>query len=97
MPTDTVEVAVGFPVSASVTADGDVTPFQLPGGRAVTGVHVGPYESLAATYGELTEWAAAEGHELADQMWESYLTDPAAEPDPAGWETRITWPLATPE
>jgi effector-binding domain-containing protein len=93
-PTDTVEVAVGFPVAAPVSADGDVTPFELPGGRVVTGVHVGPYESLGASYGELTEWAASNGHSLAGHMWESYLTDPSAEPDPATWQTRITWPLA---
>jgi effector-binding domain-containing protein len=94
MPTDTVEVAVGFPVSTAVTSDGDVTPFELPGGRAVVGMHVGSYESLEASYRELTEWAAAEGHSLAEHMWESYLTDPRAQPDPASWQTRITWPLA---
>jgi effector-binding domain-containing protein len=94
IPTDTVEVAVGFPVSTTVTPDGDVTPFELPGGRVVTGMHVGPYESLEASYRELTEWAAAEGHSLAGHMWESYLTDPRAQPDPATWQTRITWPLA---
>lgn len=65
MPTDTVEVAVGFPVSATVTPDGDVTPFELPGGQVVTGIHVGSYESLEASYRQLTEWAAAEGHSLA--------------------------------
>jgi effector-binding domain-containing protein len=94
MPTDTVEVAVGFPVAATVTPDGDVTPFELPGGQVVTGMHVGSYESLEASYRELTEWAAAEGHSLAGHMWECYLTDPRAEPDPATWQTRITWPLA---
>jgi effector-binding domain-containing protein len=94
MPTDTVEVAVGFPVAATVTPDGDVLPFELPGGRVVTGIHVGAYERLEASYRELTEWAAAEGHSLAGHMWESYLTDPRAEPDPATWQTRITWPLA---
>ena len=94
MPTDTVEVAVGFPVSAPVTPDGDVTPFELPGGQVVTGVHVGPYERLEATYRELTAWADVEGHSLAGHMWESYLTDPRAEPDPAAWQTRISWPLA---
>ena len=94
MPTDTVAVAVGFPVSAPITPDGDVTTFELPAGRAVTGIHVGPYDSLPATYRELTEWAATEGHPLADHMWESYLTDPQAEPDPATWQTKITWPLA---
>jgi effector-binding domain-containing protein len=96
MPTDTVEVAVGFPVAAPVTADGDVAPFELPGGQVVTGLHVGPYERLEATYRELTEWAAAHGHALAAHMWESYLTDPAVEPDPAGWQTRVTWPVDSP-
>ena len=94
MPTDTVEVAVGFPVSAPVTPEGDVTPFELPGGRVVTGIHLGSYESLETFYRELTEWAAAEGYRLADHMWESYLTDPAAEPEPSRWQTMITWPLA---
>jgi effector-binding domain-containing protein len=94
MPTDTVEVAVGFPVSAPVAPDGGVTPFELPGGRVVTGIHVGAYDRLEATYRELTAWAAAEGHSLAGHMWESYLTDPRAEPDPATWRTRITCPLA---
>ena len=93
MPSDTVEVVVGFPVSAPVTPEGDVTPFELPGGRVVTGIHVGSYESLEVTYRELTEWAAAEGHSLAGRMWESYLTDPSAQPDPATWQTKITWPL----
>jgi effector-binding domain-containing protein len=57
-------------------------------------MHVGPYERLGSTYGELMAWAAAEGHRLAGQMWESYLSDPRAEPDPAGWQTLITWPLS---
>jgi len=94
MPTDTVEVAVGFPLSGAVAPDGDVGPFELPGGRVVTGVHVGSYETLPGSYRALTEWASAEGHSLAEHMWESYLTDPAAEPNPAAWRTMLTWPLA---
>lgn len=94
MPTDTIEVVVGFPVAAPIAPDGDVEPFELPGGQVVTGVHVGPYEALETTYGELTAWAKAEGHALAEHMWESYLSDPRTEPDPATWQTKIAWPLA---
>jgi hypothetical protein len=31
---------------------------------------------------------------MAEGMWESYLSDPSAEPDPATWRTQLTWPLA---
>jgi effector-binding domain-containing protein len=93
-PSATVEVAVGFPVSAPVAPDADVVAFELPGGRVVTGIHVGPYERLEVSYGELAEWAATEGYSLAPHMWETYLTDPRAEPDPAAWQTRMVWPLA---
>ncbi|MGZ4726297.1 MAG: GyrI-like domain-containing protein [Acidimicrobiales bacterium] len=94
MPDATVEVVVGFPVSGSVHPDGDVIPFELPGGRAVEAVHVGPYERLEETYRELTAWAASEGLPLAKRMWESYLSDPSVEPDPERLRTAITWPLA---
>lgn len=94
MPSETVEVLVGFPVAAPATPDGDVTAFRLPGGRVVTGVHLGTYDDLARTYDELAAWAAGEGVDLAEHMWESYLSDPETEPDPSTWQTRITWPLA---
>jgi effector-binding domain-containing protein len=93
MPGETVEVAAGFPVSGPVAPTGEVTALELPGGRAVYGVHVGPFETLEQSYRALIDWAAAQGVELADRMWESYLTDPEAEPDPARWQTAITWPL----
>jgi effector-binding domain-containing protein len=93
MPADTVEVVVGFPVASPITADGEVEPFELPGGRAATGTHVGPYEALEKTYEELVAWATAEDLTLAGGMWESYLSDPGAEPDPGTWRTLIVWPL----
>jgi effector-binding domain-containing protein len=94
MPDATVEVVVGFPISGVMEPHGEVIPFELPGGPAVTAVHVGPYERLEETYRELSGWASSEGIQLSDQMWESYLSDPSAEPDPQMWRTAITWPLA---
>lgn len=76
------------------TADGEVEPFELPGGRVVTGTLVGPYDGLAQTYGQLAAWAESEGLTLAEGVWESYLSDPSAEPDPKTWRTLIVWPLA---
>ncbi|HRA35196.1 MAG TPA: GyrI-like domain-containing protein [Acidimicrobiales bacterium] len=94
MPGDTVAVLVGFPVAGPISADGEVEPFELPGGRVVTGTHVGPYDGLAQTYEELVAWSQAEGLTLAEGMWETYVSDPSAEPDPNTWRTLIVWPLA---
>ncbi len=94
MPADTVAVVVGFPVAAAIMAEGEVEPFELPGGRVVTATHVGPYDALAQTYEELVAWARGEGLTLAEGMWETYVSDPSAEPDPSTWRTLITWPLA---
>jgi effector-binding domain-containing protein len=93
MPGATVEVAAGFPIGAPIDEAEGVSLVHLPGGRAVTAVHQGPYDTLEQSYTELTQWVQAEGLELGEGMWESYLSDPDAEPDPANWLTRITWPL----
>lgn len=93
MPTDVVEVAAGFPVSGTVEPSGDVVPMELPGGRAVTTVHVGPYDSMDKTYSQVRTWMAAQGLTPADHVWEVYLSDPSTEPDPSTWRTRIVWPV----
>lgn len=48
MPTDSVDVAAGFPIDAPVAAADGTEPYELPGGKAVELLHVGTYESLSA-------------------------------------------------
>lgn len=94
LPTDTVTVEAGVAVSREIAASGDVVPSQLPGGRVATAVHVGPYDTLERTYAELQQWVTEQGITPAPgPMWETYLTDPQAEPDPARWETRVFQPV----
>ena len=93
MPTDVVVVEAGFPVSTRIEPSGEVHPLELPGGRAVVTVHVGPYETMAQTYTELQQWMADQGFQPAGAAWECYLSDPQTEPDPAKWNTRIVWPV----
>lgn len=94
MPTETVTVEAGFPVSSPTEAHGDAHRIVLPGGRAVQTTHVGPYDTMEKTYNDLQSWMADQGVEPAVGMWESYLSDPEVEPDPTTWRTRIIWPLA---
>lgn len=94
MPTDTVDVGVGFPTDRPVVDADGVTGFAAPGGRAVQVLHVGTYDAMQATYDRLMAWVAAEQLVPGPLMWETYLT----EPDPAAPEatrTLIVWPLAS--
>ncbi|MFB8148134.1 GyrI-like domain-containing protein [Microbacterium sp. NPDC056003] len=92
MPGATVDVEAGFPVLTPVTPDGEVAPGVLPGGQVVEAVHVGPYDTLTQTYALVEQFFAATGRTAGEVMWESYLSDPAEEPDPATWRTLISWP-----
>ena len=93
MPSETVDVEAGFPVAAPIQPGDGVVASSLPGGRAVESVHIGPYDTLSETYGEVQRRIEAEGLRPASDMWESYLSDPETKPDPAYWRTRVVWPV----
>ena len=94
MPSTTVDVEAGFPVTAPLEPDGEVVPGALPGGRAVEAVHVGPYDTMGETYGQVEQWMVGQRLVPGDLVWESYLSDPEREPDPATWRTVIHWSVA---
>ena len=93
-PGETVDVEAGFPVAATIAAEGIVVPGILPAGRVVETVHVGSYETMHRSYSEMEHHFADAGLKPGSIMWESYLSDPAAEPDPRMWQTRICWPVS---
>jgi effector-binding domain-containing protein len=93
MPSDTVDVAAGFPVNAPIETDGAVVPQELPGGRVVQVLHVGSYDSLAQTYDRLSAWMREQRLPETGIMWESYLNEPQPD-DPESTRTLITWTTA---
>lgn len=92
-PDALVDVEAGFPVASAVSPVGTVTPGVLPAGRVVEATHVGPFDTMEATYSEIEHFFAANALTPGDVMWENYLTDPGAEPDPSTWRTQICWPI----
>jgi len=87
-----VDVEAGFPVAGQVRGTGHVVASRLPGGPTATALHVGPYERLEQTYAAVRDEIATGGLQPAPDMWEEYLSDPAAEPDPQTWRTVVHWP-----
>lgn len=92
-PAAMVDVEAGFPVATVITPSGRVIPGSLPAGRVVETFHVGPYDTMESTYSEIEDYFAEEKLHPGSVMWESYLTDPGTEPDPAKWRTEICWPV----
>ena len=94
MPSETVDVEAGVPVAKAPASHADVVVGELPATEAVEAVHVGPYDKLEETYDEMIAWMREHSLTPSDEMWEFYLTDPADEPDPAKWETKVVIPVA---
>lgn len=94
MPTDTVDVAAGFPTARLAEPAEGVTAETLGGGRAARVLHVGSYDAMQQTYGRLTAWMTEQGLVPGPVMWETYLTEPEAGGDQGSMQTLITWPIS---
>ena len=96
-----LQIELAVPVAAPVTASGRVQPGSLPEGKYLALRHTGPYDGLIASNAALQQWARE--HHVEFDTWdtaegsawrsraEHYLTNPAAEPDPAKWEVDVAY------
>lgn len=84
---------VGVPVGRAVEPTGRVKSGSLPAVKAARTVYHGPHEGLGSGWGELQEWVASRELTRAPDLWESYLSDPAAGPDPSTARTELVQPL----
>lgn len=80
-------------VTAPITAAGRVHPSLWPAMKAARTIHHGEYEALPAAWGEFMKWIKTEGLKPTDDLWESYVTGPHSDPDPASWRTELSRPL----
>jgi effector-binding domain-containing protein len=89
--TDRFDVLAGFPVDAPAVDGLEIA--ELPAGEIVSHLHVGPYDTMAASYELLDEWCSHEDFDRPVISWEEYLDGPESSVDPAHWRTRIVYPL----
>jgi effector-binding domain-containing protein len=90
---ETVDLEVGFPADRSVRADGTVVASRLPGGRVARVTHSGSFDGLGESWMRLAGWLRDQGLSPADERWESYVTQPSPEMDPADLRTELYWPV----
>jgi AraC family transcriptional regulator len=82
----TADVEVVIPVARPVDGKGDITCYELPGGKMARIVHRGPYEKLF-------EWIAKNHKKVVGPTREVYLNDPRQVP-PDEILTEIYAPIA---
>jgi effector-binding domain-containing protein len=93
MDSKVFDFEVGVPVDKLVTPKGRVKPGELPAATVARTVYHGPYEGLYSAWAEFGTWIVAQGHKTGPSLWETYLTDPNANPDPSTYLTELTQPL----
>lgn len=84
-----VDIEAGIPVAAPIEVKGRVVNSELPGGRVVTGWHIGPYEKLTGAHNALQQYLKANQLEADGGPWEIYWTDPGMVPDSSKWRTQL--------
>lgn len=82
VPTNQVELEVGFTTATPVTPQGEVSPSELPAGTVARATHAGAYDGLAGSWGALMTWVHEQGRTPAGPMWEVYVTEPTPDTDP---------------
>jgi effector-binding domain-containing protein len=94
-----LDIAVGWPVAAPLKGDKRITADVFPAGRYASLLYTGDYPGLYDANAALIDWAKQQGvvwdsyaSDKGDGFgarFESYLTDPAAEPDRSKHQTLV--------
>ena len=96
VPTDTMDLEVGFPVDRAIEPDGAAETGELPGGQVARVVHAGSFDDLTDAWQRLGVWIGAQGLTPGEPFWEVYLTEPSPDIDPADLRTELNWPVSSP-
>lgn len=81
------------PLAAAIVAVGRVSCLTIPELHAARTIYRGPYEGLAAAWGEFDAWIRSSGFTPAPDLYECYEAGPESSPDPSQWRTELTRPL----
>lgn len=85
------DIAAGMPVGEPIDGAGDIEQHVLPGGKALTALHVGAYQDVGAVWERVMQRAFELGSDT-QFGWDVYTNDPG-EVAPDELETRVFLPL----
>ena len=86
-------IEVGWPIGTPLPAEGRIGMGTLGGVTVARTTYQGSYDTIAEAFAAVARWIQQHGHEAAAAPWETYLTSPGEETDPAATLTNICWPI----
>ena len=92
MDMQALDIEIGFPFAQALAGHGDIQVGEIPGGKAVTCVHIGPYDQVGGVYEALQKWIGVNSYMPIGVVYEFYLNDPQTTP-PSELQTQVVFPL----
>ena len=83
----TADIEVAFPIEGDARGIRDISVYELPGGKMVRIIHMGPYRELPDTYQELFRWLGDNHLVITGPVREVYINDPKTTDE----DLLVTW------
>ena len=84
---------LGVPVDKKVAVSGRIQYKTMQGREHAVAHYFGSYDTLEDGHNAIQQWLVRYRRKVNGYPWEMYVTDPATEPDPNKWLTRIFYPV----
>jgi len=93
MEGEQIDLECGIPISEPVIGTETIITSVYPSIKCAAVDYYGDYRQLEDAHTTLQTWIEERNFKLAGSPLEFYLTDPATEPNPEKWHTRIYYPV----
>jgi len=87
------EMLAAIPVTEEVDLGNEFETVSLPEGKAVVLSFYGDYQDLEKAHNIIDNYLMLKKLEPQMPVIEEYVTDPATEPDPKKWLTKVVYPI----
>ncbi len=81
------DIEVAFPFEGEGKGRGDISAYELPGGKMARIIHMGPYRELPETYQELFKWLGDNHLTITGPVREVYINNPETTEE----DLLVTW------
>ncbi|MDG1260574.1 MAG: SRPBCC family protein [Flavobacteriales bacterium] len=89
----TMDLTFAMPVMDSLEVAENLVSGTIPGGKCLTTIHYGSYETLDQAWGPFSEYIKSNNIEVRHAPYEIYMNDPTTVSDPSEIMTKIVYPI----